>query len=83
MNRATFQFREAEAAVKGDPTLSRHLRRDRLVLDHAWLLRCRTLRAPTATVSREAAPAFDLRLPVSRTEHNRHAASRTSPRKKD
>lgn len=45
MNRATAQFREAEAAVRGDAVISRRLRRDRLALDHAWLLRYKNLRA--------------------------------------
>jgi hypothetical protein len=39
MNQATRTFRKAEAAVAGDPVLAARVRRERLALYHAWLLR--------------------------------------------
>ena len=45
MNEATWQLRYAEEAVRDDATISKRLRRDRLALDHAWLLRYKSLRA--------------------------------------
>jgi hypothetical protein len=44
MNRATKLFDDAGLAVKDSPELSRRLRRTRLSLDHAWILRYNTLR---------------------------------------
>lgn len=39
MNQATRHFRDAEQAVAGDPVLARRVRRERLPLDHVWLVR--------------------------------------------
>ncbi|NUQ64773.1 MAG: DUF4838 domain-containing protein [Pirellulales bacterium] len=39
LNQATRRYRQAEAAVAGDATLSARVRRERLALDHAWLQR--------------------------------------------
>ena len=44
MNAATRHFKEAAAAVAGDETRSRRVRRERLALDHAWILRYKALR---------------------------------------
>jgi hypothetical protein len=38
MNQATRHFRDAEQAVAGDPLLARRVRRERLPLDHVWLV---------------------------------------------
>ncbi len=43
MNQATRQFKNAEAAVAGDAKLLSRVRRERMALDHAWLLRYRAL----------------------------------------
>lgn len=43
MNAATRAFRAAEAAVASSPELSRRVLRERLALDHAWILRYREL----------------------------------------
>ena len=43
MNAMTRDFRLAAAAVAGDETLSRRVRRERLALDHAWILRYKIL----------------------------------------
>jgi hypothetical protein len=40
----TEQFRKAATAVSGDSVLSDRVRRERLALDHAWILRYRELR---------------------------------------
>jgi hypothetical protein len=47
MNRATRLFQQAAAAVAGDPVLSARVRRERLPLDHAWLMRYYALRRTT------------------------------------
>jgi hypothetical protein len=44
MNRATQLFDRAQAAVAGDALLAARVRRERLPLDHAWLLRYDALR---------------------------------------
>lgn len=41
MNRATRHFRDAAQAVAADPVLARRVRRERLALDHVWLVRYR------------------------------------------
>ncbi len=43
MNAATRHFKLAAAAVAGDATLARRIRRERLALDHAWILRYKVL----------------------------------------
>jgi len=40
MTEATRLFEKAEQAVAGDPVLARRVRRERMPLDHVWLLRC-------------------------------------------
>jgi len=44
LNAATRAFSETQAAVAGDPVLSRRLQRERLPLDHVWLQRYYALR---------------------------------------
>jgi len=44
LNRATELFRQADAAVAGDETLTQRVRRARMPLDHVWLLRYYALR---------------------------------------
>lgn len=44
MNAATKHYRAAEAAVADDPILSQRVRRERLALDNAWLVRYKSLR---------------------------------------
>jgi len=44
MNEAARLFDLAEKAVSGEPILARRVRRERLPLDHAWLLRWQELR---------------------------------------
>lgn len=39
MNEATRHFRDAAQAVAGDPVLARRVRRERLPLDHIWVVR--------------------------------------------
>ncbi|MCC6445630.1 MAG: DUF4838 domain-containing protein [Armatimonadetes bacterium] len=43
MNEATRLFREAEKAVSGNPVLAARVRRERLPLDHVWLVRYQAL----------------------------------------
>ena len=44
MNKATKLFDDAQLAEKNSPEISRRLKRTRLSLDHAWILRYNTLR---------------------------------------
>ena len=53
MNRATRLFEQAAAAVAGDPVLSARVRRERMPLDHAWLLRYHSLRRAARSVKAE------------------------------
>jgi len=41
MNQATRHFRDAAQAVAGDPVLARRVRRERLALDHVWVVHYR------------------------------------------
>src|SRR5450756_1025465 len=41
MNQATRHFRDAAQAVAGDPVMTRRVRRERLPLDHVWVVRYR------------------------------------------
>ena len=48
MNRAQELFNKAAEAVKGDPALAERVRRERLPLDHVWLMRVEELQAEAA-----------------------------------
>jgi hypothetical protein len=53
MNRATRLFQQAAAAVASDPVLSARVRRERLPLDHAWLMHYHALRRSSQRTNTE------------------------------
>jgi hypothetical protein len=52
MNQAEGLWQKAEDAVRADPELVRRVRRDKLSLDHAWLIRYRQLKREAAATGK-------------------------------
>ena len=71
INEATRLFQQAENAVKDDAAILRRVRRDRLSLDHVWLIRYKQLRREAA---KSGAPFLGPADPVKACEDFINAA---------